>query len=64
MADLQRRIDELTAVATEHMPGDPTERFAHLLCDGCGATAKINLAAPSAPGWQLGPPDYCPGCVG
>lgn len=66
MADLRRRMQELRAVATEHLPGDAVDavEFAHVVCDGCGAVLHVDPAAPLAPGWQMGPPDYCPGCIG
>lgn len=66
MSELERRILDLQAVAGEHLPGGgETERFAWLVCDGCGV--RVDLGDPPdltlVEGWmRAGGMDFCEGC--
>lgn len=62
MKTIAERLSELQAECEELAgPGEPV--FAAISCDGCGWSLLLDPAAPDAPGWKLGPPDYCPDCA-
>lgn len=68
--DLRRRIDEIRAVAAEHLQGPVLDSFGAMICDGCGLTVRLDPEAKAGAlnqqfqGWGKGPlGDLCPACM-
>lgn len=59
------RAQHTEAQVREQLSG-PAHAFAHLVCDGCGRVAPVDLRDPVAPdGWREDERgDLCPDCQG
>lgn len=66
------RVRTLSAIAGEHLHGDVEERFGVIICDGCGATVRVDVDAAldgkdhllRVTGWRRhAERDYCNACV-
>jgi hypothetical protein len=67
--ELERRVLDMRAVASEQLEGPVLETFGWLICDGCGMRVRIS-SDPDRPQvhrlreWGEGPEgDLCPTCV-
>lgn len=59
------RAQSVRADAMEHVDGPVEAQFAVLVCDGCGASASIDMARPELPkGWcETSVGDLCGDCA-
>jgi hypothetical protein len=68
-ADLERRVDRLTAVCEEFVTEPAEGKFALIGCDRCGRSVRIELEdgrvmLAGIEGWGQGPEgDLCPSCM-
>lgn len=62
---LEKRIADLAAICAEDLVGPVEERWAQVVCDGCGLIVRLDDGQVELPaGWIANADgDYCPGCV-
>jgi hypothetical protein len=61
---LSERVADLNAECEEYLGSPVDERFARLLCDGCGRSVRLDPECVEMPdGWTAAiEGDYCPEC--